>query len=263
MKLSVLIGQFPISFNINDNLKCIINILEKAEPNDLVVVPEGALSGYSDDITFLKDINVDELEKAMEKLKLEVVRSNVHLIFGTCLFEKGSWYNTGICYSFNNNDFLYKKVNLATHERGYFKAGNELPVFKLSINDGSINIGIQLCREIRFPEQWRWLALNKTDIFVYLANAINGKNSSIWRSHLVSRAVENQRFLISSNNAHKNQLCPTMLIAPNGEIVDEILSEQFRYFRREIDFDNNSNWYISQMRNDVIRLISEEDNKKI
>lgn len=251
MKVSVLVGQFPITFNIYENLEEIKLILEKSQKDDLVVLPEGALSGYSDDITFLKDVKVEELKNAMKLLKEEVIKRKIHLIFGSCIFEKEAWYNAAICYSYNNPDFIYKKLNLALHERGYFGPGDKLEVYPLKIREEIVNIGIQLCREIRFPEQWRWLALNDADIFVYLTNAVEGKGLSVWRSHLVSRAAENQRFLISSNNAHLTQHCPTMLIAPDGEIIEEVLSDKVYYFRRKIDLNKVSNWYLNQIRNDI------------
>jgi predicted amidohydrolase len=256
VKLSVIIGQFPITLNICENLKEIKLILEKSQKDDLVVLPEGALSGYSDDIDFLKDINVEELENSMKVLKEEVINRQIHLIFGSCIFEEEAWYNAAICYSYKNSDFIYKKLNLAFHEREYFKAGDELPVYSLKIKEETVNLGIQLCREIRFPEQWRWLALNNADIFIYLTNAVQGKGLSVWRSHLVSRAAENQRFLISSNNAHIDQHCPTMLIAPDGEIIEEVLSDKSCYFRKEIDINKVSNWYINQCRNDIVKLVN-------
>ncbi|WBW95244.1 carbon-nitrogen hydrolase family protein [Oceanirhabdus sp. W0125-5] len=254
MDLSVVVAQFPITFNIDSNLKYIISILEKSEIDDLVVLPEGALSGYSDDISFLENIDTHKLEYAMKQLKNEVLNRKIHLIYGSCIFENGNWYNAGICYSYTSKDFTYKKINLATHERGYFQSGNELPVYELFIKNSIVRIGIQLCREIRFPEQWRWLALKGAKVFVYLTNAINGSDISVWRSHLISRAAENIRFLISSNNANKNQHCPTMLISPSGEIIEEIVSDEVTAFRRTIELDEISNWYINQCRNDVIKL---------
>ncbi len=134
-----------------------------------------------------------------------------------------------------------------------------MPICKLLINGNIVHLGIQLCREIRFPEQWRWLALNGAEVFVYLINAVNGSDISVWRSHLVSRAAENLRFLISSNNANKNQHCPTMLIAPSGQIIDEIISEKASTFRRKIDLKKVSDWYINQCRNDVIKLVEGDD----
>ena len=68
-------------------------------------------------------------------------------------------------------------------------------------------------------------------------------------------AAENQRFLISSNNANRNQHCPTMLISPRGEIINEIVSDKANAFRRKIELDKISNWYINQCRNDIVKLI--------
>lgn len=256
MNISVLIGQFPITFNIYENLNKIRLILEKSQKDDLVVLPEGALSGYNDDIAFFKNINVEELKNAMKLLKQEVMSRQIHVIFGSCIQEEGVWYNAAICYSYNNTDFIYKKLNLAFHERGYFKQGEKLEVYSIKIGQATVNLGIQLCREIRFPEQWRWLALNNADIFIYLTNAIQGKGLSVWRSHLVSRAAENQRFLISSNNAHITQHCPTLLIAPDGEIIEEVLSDKLCYFRKQIEISQVSNWYINQNRNNIVKLIN-------
>ncbi|MFD3156762.1 hypothetical protein ACFIJ5_07880 [Haloimpatiens sp. FM7330] len=67
MELSVLVGQFPIKCDINENLKNILSILEQSEEDDLVVLPEGALSGYSEDISFLENIDLHKLECAMEQ----------------------------------------------------------------------------------------------------------------------------------------------------------------------------------------------------
>ncbi|MBX4266763.1 carbon-nitrogen hydrolase family protein [Clostridium estertheticum] len=255
MEVSILVGQFPILFNIEENLNNIVTILEKSEIDDLVILPEGALSGYSDDISFLENINLEILQQGLDRLKQEVINRKIHFIFGSCIYEQQALHNSAICYSYNNQDFIYKKVNLATHERGVFEAGNQLPVHKLKIMNGVVNIGIQLCREIRYPEHWRGLAINGADIFVYLTNAVIGKQSSVWRSHLISRSAENQRFLISSNNAHKNQQCPTMLIGPDGEVIEEIISNKLSCFKRTINLEEVSNWYINQMRNDVIMLV--------
>jgi predicted amidohydrolase len=263
MEVSILVGQFPISFDIEENLNNIVEILKKTEIDDLVVLPEGALSGYADDTSFLENINLETLQQGLDRLKQEVINRKIHLIFGSCIYEQQAWYNSAICYSHSSQEFIYKKVNLATHERGVFEAGNQLPVYKLKLMDGVVNIGIQLCREIRYPEHWRCLAINGADIFVYLTNAVIGKGLSIWRSHLISRAAENQRFLISSNNAHINQHCPTMLIAPNGEVIEEVVSDKLVTFKRTINLDEVSNWYINHMRNDVIRLVDGKEHNKI
>lgn len=256
MKVSIIIGQFPITFNIKENLNNIKQILDEANEDDLVILPEGALSGYDDDISFLKYIDLQILNYAMNQLKSEVIKRKIHIIFGSCIYQDLNWFNAAIFYSYNNDDFIYKKVNLATHERNVFKAGDELPVFDTIINNQHLKLGIQLCREIRYPEQWRVLALNNAQVFIYLTNAISGNQLSVWRSHLISRAAENQRFVISSNNANENQQCPTMLISPKGQVVEEVISSELEIIKKTIDIDDISNWYLNQCRNDIVKVVS-------
>lgn len=256
MKVSIIIGQFPITFNIEENLNKIKQILDEANEDDLVILPEGALSGYDDDISFLKYIDLQMLNYAMNQLKSEVIKRKIHIIFGSCIYQDSNWFNAAIFNSYNNDDFIYKKVNLATHERNVFKAGDELPVFDIIINNQHLKLGIQLCREIRYPEQWRILALNNAQVFIYLTNAISGDQLSVWRSHLISRAAENQRFVISSNNANENQQCPTMLISPKGQVIEEVVSSYLKIIKKAIDIDDISNWYLSQCRNDIVKVVS-------
>jgi predicted amidohydrolase len=255
MILSVIIGQFPISFNIEENFNNIKNILDESNEDDLVILPEGAVSGYSDDISFLKNVDLEKLDNIISLLKEEAINRKIHIIFGSCIYEDSSWYNTAIGYSYCNNDFMYKKVNLATHERGVFMAGDELPVYEIKIKGQFLKFGIQLCREARYPEQWRILAMNGAQMFIYLTNAISGKGLSVWRSHLISRAAENQRFLLGSNNAHENQHCPTMLIGSDGEVISEIISKDLCIIKENIDTDNISNWYLNQSRNDILKIV--------
>ena len=75
--------------------------------------------------------------------------------------ENGKWYNAGIYYGANGDNHIYRKINLATNERGYFTQGSELPVFEVKLQDVRVKFAIQLCREIRFPEQWKYLAIKR------------------------------------------------------------------------------------------------------
>lgn len=46
MKTSVTIGQIPTSWDIEKNLAMIDQVLTESGPDDVVLAPEGALSGY-------------------------------------------------------------------------------------------------------------------------------------------------------------------------------------------------------------------------
>ena len=215
-------------------------------------MPEGALSGYAEDPAFLHQVDIQRLRRSLEQLREETARREIHLIFGSCVFESGSWYNAGFYFGPHRELFIYHKVNLATHERGHFAAGSALSSVEVKIGERSVRLGIQLCREIRFPEQWRALALQGVEVFAFLTHAVGDSTQApVWRSHLISRAAENQRFVFGVNNAGKGQKCPSMVVAPDGRVIWEVQSASTKINRCPIDLSEVSDWYLSQSRRDI------------
>jgi predicted amidohydrolase len=150
---------------------------------------------------------------------------------------------------------IYRKVNLATHERGRLTPGSQLPVFRLKLEDGEVTAGVQLCREIAFPEQWRYLAAAGAQIFVYLTYAANPAWApGVWRSHLISHAAASQRFVLAANVADARQHCPSAVISPRGEVLGELAAPQPGLLRVPIDTRDCSDRYLSERREDVLRL---------
>jgi len=78
MNLPVLLTQFPVSLSISSNLKNILRLLAQAERGDLVLFPEGALSGYDPDLSFLQTLDLDELAEALEQLRTQASRQGIH-----------------------------------------------------------------------------------------------------------------------------------------------------------------------------------------
>jgi omega-amidase len=64
------------------------------------------------------------------------------------------------------------------------------------------------------------------------------------QSHLVTRAVENTMYIVSSNSISKNQTAPTCIINPDGNILQQTQTnkEQLLYFdfgKEESNFGRN------------------------
>lgn len=257
MNISALIAQFPVSLSIPKNLEVIDSILAQARPGDLVLFPEGALSGYSTDTAFLKYIDQAALAAGLQHVQAETVKRKVNVWAGACVNRSGKWFNTAYGFSADGKTDLYDKINLANHERGFFSTGSQLPIFEWNLPEGKIRIGVQICRELRFPEQWGWLARGGAQIFLHLNNAIgNSAFQPVWRSHLVSRAAETQRFVLSANNAASEQVSPTIAITPEGHILAEVVSAELEILRVELDVSKVSNHYLDQSRTDVVTLKS-------
>lgn len=237
-------------------MACIREILEASRSGDLVVLPEGALSGYDEDPQFLRGLDREGIAVGIEHLAHEARERDIHLFFGTCLLQEEGWFNTGIYLGPHGERFIYRKVNLATREREVFTPGRELPTLDLDLGGSTLRVGIQLCRESRYPEQWRHLARRGAGVIVYMTNAVGSADDlPVWRSHLISRAAENQRFVLSSNNAHAEQKCPTAIVTPSGRVLAQTGGAATQTLRATLDLGLISNWYLDQARNDVVDLL--------
>ena len=253
MLVEALVGQFPVALRVEENLDLIRGVLAHARPEDLVVLPEGALSGYEEDPAFLSEVDPAAVEEGLRILGEEAKNRRLHLFFGSCLPEGERWYNAGFYRGPRGEEFVYRKVNLANKERGHFAAGSELPVLEIGVDGRTVKVGTQLCREIRYPEQWRHLAAAGAEVFVYLNNAVGDESLlPVWRSHLVSRAAENQRFVLGANNARPGQKCPTLAVDPDGTVLWEVVSDSAAVGRVEIDLSRVGYGYLEQARTDVV-----------
>ncbi len=56
---------------------------------------------------------------------------------------------------------------------------------------------------------------------------------------------------MSVNTAAPDQNCPSMVVAPDGEVLAEIISDATRTVRLELDLDRVSDWYLSLARTDL------------
>ena len=254
MRAPVAVAQLPITWDIEQNLTAIAAVLAGAQPGEIVVLPEGALSGYGSDLSALDSLDPITVAHATDRLAGLVQHTAVHLICGSLLFEHGAWWNAALYLSPQGTRWTYQKINLAMHERGRLEAGSELPALAIQLAGGPVTIGVQICREIRFPEQWQHLADKGARAFIYLTHATNpAEPPGVWRSHLISRAAENQRFVLAANVAGPHQHCPSMIISPRGEVLAELSPGDTAVLRTTIDLDEAASWYLGQRRQDIIK----------
>jgi len=255
MKVSLTVAQFPVTWDVKGNLEAIGAAMAEAEPGGIVVMPEGALSGYGSDLSSLDDLDPVVLTAAADRVAELAQQKSVHVFCGTLLFDQGAWNNAALYFSPTGARWTYRKVNLAVHERGRLQPGAELPTVALQMAEGPVTLGVQICREIRFPEQWQHLAAGGAQAFIYLTNAANtAEPAGVWRSHLISRAAENQRFVLAANVADPDQHCPSMVVSPRGEVIAEAPIGATTVLRTTIDLGQSADWYLGQRRQDLVSL---------
>jgi predicted amidohydrolase len=255
MQMPVMIAQVPAVWDVDANLATLREVLGETRPGDVVVLPEGLLSGYGEDLAPLDATDPAAVDHAVAQAAGLAKQKQVHIFCGSLLPANGGWCNAGLFFPAEGNHQIYRKINLAMNERGRLHPGNDLPTIDIPHPDGRITAGVQLCREIRFPEQWQYLATAGAQLFVYLTNAANAREpEGVWRSHLISRAAENQRFLLSANIPHANQHCPSMVVSPRGEVLGELAAGHFELLRHTLNMDEVGSWYLGQRRHDVLPM---------
>jgi predicted amidohydrolase len=255
MQISIAIAQVPAVWNVDTNLSVVRDVLDNTRRGDVVVLPEGMLSGYGEDLAPLDEMDPAAVDHAVAQVAQLAADKQVHIFCGSLLPVNGRWCNAGLFFPADGECQVYRKINLAMNERGRLRPGDQLPTMDISHPEGKVTAGVQLCREIRFPEQWQYLATAGVQLFVYLTNAANPREpEGVWRSHLISRAAENQRFLASANIAHPDQHCPSMVVSPRGEVLGELPAGHSDVLRRTLDVEESGNWYLGQRRQDVLSL---------
>jgi omega-amidase len=257
VRVGVVLAQVPVGYSVPRNLDTILEVLGHAEPGDVVITPEGALTGClangQADVDNLAKTDPQRVVEAIESLGKECVRLGVHLWLGVCQRVDGAWSNEAIGLIGDGTLLTYRKVNLATAERAILQPGNDLPIFELPLASNSVTVGVQLCRELRYPEQWRSLAERGAQLIFHLNHGLadNATVFNTWRAMLVARAAENQRFVVSANASSFRQHCPSMVIAPDGTVIAELAAGETRAQRVDLDLDQTVDWYLGQRRRDL------------
>lgn len=204
---------------------------------------------------YLRACDIDLVRRRIDVRRAFSDVGGVHLFCGSLLCDHGAWSNAALYISPRGTRWAYRKINLAMNERGRLDAGSELPTLQLHLDGGPLTVGVQICREIRFPEQWQHLAGAGARALIYLTHAANpAEPPGVWRSHLISRAAENQRFVLAANVADPHQHCPTMIISPRGEALAELNPGDTAVLRTTIDMDEATDWYLGQRRQDIVKL---------
>lgn len=253
VQVPVAVAQVPVCWSVESNLNTILDAIASVDPGTVLVLPEAALSGYDDTLSGLGDLRPGDVAAACGTIEGAARNAGVHVFCGTLLCEQGEWCNAAIYFSPTGETWTYRKVNLALHERGKLVPGSELPTVTMTLPAGQVTVGVQLCREIRFPGQWGFLARQGAKVLIYMTYAANSaQTAGVWRAHLISRAAETQRYVLAANVADARQHCPSMIVSPRGEVLAESSCQGAVTLRQLVDLAEVRDDYLTQDRADVV-----------
>ena len=243
-KVGIHLIQMRVGWDAQENADLIARLLEGARPGDIAVTPEGSVSGYpaTGEADDLSRIETRKVYEALNALELTAKTRGVVLWTGIVRKVGNSWCNEAVELRFGERR-TYRKCNLANWERNHFTPGMSLPTFDV----GAATVGVQICRELRFAEQWLGLALTGAQVLIHLNHAAGAPRMfDVWRSMLVSRAHETQRWVVSANAADPHQHSPTIVVAPSGEVLLELEPHRDAAARVELDLGAVRDDYLSQ-----------------
>ena len=209
----------------HNNLERMVPLIKQAKQQgaDLICFPELNVTGYS---------TRAPIEDAAESIpgpisrRLQQMAQEFQIVILAGLAEKG---NSGRIYASHlvvtpqEISGIYRKVHIAPPELGTFTAGNAIPVFQVQ----GVNLGIQLCYDVHFPELATRMALNGADI-VFMPHAsprgTPSQKLTSWLRHLTARAFDNGVFIVACNQNGDNQKglqFPglAVMLDPSGEII--------------------------------------------
>lgn len=216
-------------FDITKDIKCNLEFMKKAiykackENIKLIVFPECSLTGYPPyDINSSANVNFDELELAFEELLNLASDNKLYILFGTIILEDKKYYNSAVLFTPKREKLIYSKRALWGWDKDNFSIGNSVGVFNVE----GVKIGVRICFEVRFPEFFRELYKENTDLNIILfydtASYDDIDRYELIKSHIRTRAVENITHTLSVNTICPYQTAPTALYDKSGDILIEL-----------------------------------------
>lgn len=189
---------------------------------ELIVFPEMTDTGYS--MPTIQKHAASWDQGAVPELQQIAKQLSLRIACGISEREGERIYNAQVIVD-PNGDVLakYRKTHLVTaaplDERPVFTDGDKLVSCKID----DFIAGLAICYDLRFPEVWRKLAVEQnTNLFV-VSSAWPWLRIEHLRIFALSRAIENQSYLIVANRVGTDDgvtLCGTSaIIDPHGAIL--------------------------------------------
>jgi len=204
---------------------------------DLICLTELFNTGYYWDPEIKKVIK-QSFNTTCNLLKNIAVENNVTIVGGIGENDDDLYYDSMFIVKNNGESYLYRKTHLFRDEEKYFEEGNETLVTDIK----GIKVGFLNCVEVCFPEFARTLALDGAELLV-CSMAFGSARGKIYDLATRSRAIENNCYLISSNQTGKSKTGNddhdfyghSRVVTPLGDVVDMGQKEAYKVVKIDLD----------------------------
>ncbi|MCI0717302.1 MAG: acyltransferase [Chlorobi bacterium] len=254
MKVGLL--QFKPEFgDVDANIEKVQKLLHNKN-FDLLVLPELPNSGYLFS-------SIDELNKLAEEIPngkfcnalVKICKEiNGYIVSGICERSKGSFYNSAVLVSPAGEIKIYRKLQLFSEEKLWFKPGNlPLETHEIKGTFGNVKIGMMVCFDWIFPEITRTLALNGAQIICHPSNLV----MQYCQTAMFTRALENHVFTITANRIGKDinggkELAFTgksVIVDPKGNYIYRGSDDKEECFIVDIDPSKALDKHVTKLNN--------------
>ncbi|MGQ9662174.1 MAG: carbon-nitrogen hydrolase family protein [Kiritimatiellia bacterium] len=208
-ELTVRLVQLNSIPDPKQNLERLFAILEQAEPEDLIVLPEVfAVRGEHEDYVR----SAEEIPGPILGTVADIARQRRSWLLAGSVIELSDQglFNTAVLINRRGETVArYRKIHLfearldAGHvirEAETYRAGDEPVLAELE----GWRCGLAICYDLRFPELFRRYAIQGAHLFLVPSNFTQRTGADHWEVLLRARAIENQCFVVAANQCGTN-----------------------------------------------------------
>jgi len=215
------VGLIQIATRNDDPWDAVERVIDRVRGVDLIVFPELWNVGYFDFSMWIK--RAEPLTGTTFMFLRDMARSLNAFVLGGSFVEKsnGRYYNTAIFIDpLGNLLGKYRKRHLLSYrskEREILTPGVKPLVVATEIG----TFGTAICYDLRFPELFREMAIQGTEVFLVPA-AWPIVRMEAWEALTRARAVENQAFLLGCDVSGKGFLGRSVVVDPEGVVIGRL-----------------------------------------
>ncbi|MGI9364791.1 MAG: carbon-nitrogen hydrolase family protein [Rhizobiaceae bacterium] len=234
MKLSLLACQIavpPMSMprEKSEHVTRVSSLVDEALAKttvDIIVLPELANLDYSRAAFEQLDQLAEPLDGPTCAVYADLARRHTaHVTGGLARKSEDKFFISQVVFD-NRGELVgvYDKIHMAQYgvsmEKEYFSRGRQLLIFEIN----GVRLAPIICYDIRVPELFRTLCVDHgVQCILHCGAYARDESFFSWKHFAVTRAMENQTFLLSLNRAGdffgESILCPPWVDEDNRETV--------------------------------------------
>jgi predicted amidohydrolase len=237
-KISVALAQVTqrqFTNDLTDYTREIEKILSGSSETQMVVYPELHLFGSDTSAKALQEIAQSLDSKFVTDLGEIAKRFGIWLIPGSIVepAPDNGVYNTALVFNPAGELVSFYRKIFPWRPSEPFTMGSEFSVFELP---GLGRVGLNICYDIWFPEITRQLTWMGAELIVNLVRTTTPDR----KQELVlvqASSIVNQVYILSINAAAPIAVGRSIVVDPDGDIVEQALDDSNLFIYTDIDFD--------------------------